>query len=276
MKHKMRISGHGFLRFRKCCREIFQCCWGRMRRNARPASPSTSTLEDATNLSGRRKIKITIDIELHKVEQHDFPPKDSQGKEKVLFERRDLFQAAQSELACIRRDQEMSQYLRQVVSERRRETQQSALLQEHSFVNGLAALLEMYDLSKITPERDEPIEAMLMDLSSFYWTATLDAEEEDLSEVEKKLLDEAFGLTMRNLLRQSPTTEQFVFILKQLDPRGKLFLPAINQLLSCGNHHPRIDLQEVQQAFPDVPREIWQAGTTYENINEGDLEIEEL
>lgn len=142
---------------------------------------------------------------------------------------------------------------------------------------------------------------------------------------------------------------------QNLDQHGRLFVPALNQLLYCGSHHPRIDvrskikliwivasespavlgtppsnnlplgarecrgvsfsshstwgnsgkdvllvifewwvkgsritfqdtlatvwaisfsilqLDEVQQAFPDVPREIWQAGTTYENINEGNF-----
>ncbi|XP_058052404.1 gap junction alpha-4 protein isoform X3 [Ahaetulla prasina] len=142
-----------------------------------------------------------------------------------------------------------------------------ALLQEHTFVIGLAVMLDTYDLSKITPEMDEPVESMLIDISIFYWMATLDTED-DVSEVDEKLLKEAFGLTLRSLLRQSPTTQRFIFILKHLDTGGSFFLPALNQLLYCGKHHPRIDLDEVQQVFPGVPREIWQTGKTYENINE--------
>ncbi|XP_060543043.1 uncharacterized protein LOC117667869 [Pantherophis guttatus] len=224
-----------------------------MRRNARPASPSTSTLEDATNLSGRRKTKITIDIELHKVEQHDFSTKDSRGKEKVLFKRQDLPQAVQSELACIRRDQEMSQYLQQVVFQRRRETQQivvplevEALLQDHnltSFTAGLAALLAIYDISKITPVMDSPVESMLLDISIFSWMAIMEIQDEDVPEVEKKLVEEDFGLTLRSLLWQSPTSEHFIFILKHFDPYGRLFSPVLNQLLYCGNHHPKIDVR---------------------------------
>ncbi|KAM6437811.1 uncharacterized protein PHA67_024406 [Liasis olivaceus] len=155
-----------------------------------------------------------------------------------------------------------------------------ALLEDNqlsSFSAGLAALLAVYDISKVPPAMDPPVESMLLKIFVFLWMGSMERKDEDVPEEEKKLLEEALGITLRGLLRQAPTSEHFIFILKHFQPHGwRCFSSILNQLLYCGNHHPRINLTKVQQAFPQVPAEAWHAGKHYGFINEDDLAVEEL
>ncbi|XP_039197263.1 uncharacterized protein LOC120307068 isoform X2 [Crotalus tigris] len=146
-----------------------------------------------------------------------------------------------------------------------------------SFTAGLAAMLAVYDISKVPPAMDPKVESRLLKIFGSVWLSSMKNGEENISEEEKKLLEDVFGLLLRGLLQQSAKTEHFIFILKHFEKHGRqCFTSAWNQLLYCGIHQSRINLTEAQRTFPHFPVKIVQAGYEDRFINEGDLTIEEL
>ncbi|KAM6437624.1 uncharacterized protein PHA67_024279 isoform 1-T1 [Liasis olivaceus] len=67
---------------------------------------------------------------------------------------------------------------------------------------------------KVPPAMDPPVESMLLKIFVFLWMGSMERKDEDVPEEEKLFLEEALGLTLRGLLRQAPTSEHFIFILK--------------------------------------------------------------
>ncbi|XP_039203118.1 uncharacterized protein LOC120309687 isoform X3 [Crotalus tigris] len=146
-----------------------------------------------------------------------------------------------------------------------------------SFTAGLAAMLAVYDISKIPPAMDPKVESQLLNIFGSMWMSSVSNRGENIGEEEKKLLEETFGLLLRGLLQQAAKTEHLIFILKHFEKHSwQCFSSAWNQLRCCGTHNSRINLTEAQRAFPHFPVQIAMAGYEDRFINEGDLTIEEL
>ncbi|XP_058052590.1 uncharacterized protein LOC131204932 [Ahaetulla prasina] len=146
-----------------------------------------------------------------------------------------------------------------------------------SFTAGLAAFLAIYDISKLPPAMSPEVESRLLEMSRVVWLSCMKIGQETVSEGEKKLLGEAFGLMLRGLLQQCATTPHIIFILKHFEEHGwECFSYAWDQLLFCAAHQSTINLTEAQQNFPHFPVGIELPEDQDGFINEGDITVEDL
>ncbi|XP_058052711.1 uncharacterized protein LOC131204986 [Ahaetulla prasina] len=112
-----------------------------------------------------------------------------------------------------------------------------------SFTAGLAAFLAIYDISKVPPAMIPEVESRLLEMFRVVWLSCMKIGQETVSEGEKKLLGEAFGLMLRGLLQQCATTPHIIFILKHFEEHGwECFSYAWDQLLFCAAHQSTINI----------------------------------